>query len=668
MSQAFTIELSAVIILLIAITMPLQGFAMSFQPTQSGWGVFSVEAGSIAVYDYDHDKVPEVIGSPGFVIDNQAVFTGSYKNLQNLVVVDGLLVSYGSHGIDIYDGLNRISSSPQPASTAAVSLDGSVGVVGDKLIYRGSVHPYTLLSHYVALASMDGSPVIAYYMNSTDSLHLYYENSYRDMGISVVPKAAYALGSHLYVLGAGKTGLVFLHIENISTGAYTTTGSSIPGSAAVIGFDVPKSSFLVYYSGVIYLVGGNGTVSLLTGKPLCHDGLKTYILSGSSILVFDGYAGLVVKKLPAPPVEPVAASCSKGLIAVKGSDGRIAVYYPSKKPVLGIVVQRTTYVLTPVNYMVEYRNAKNIIVTLNGTIIPSSGFITFNKSGTYRIEVHASNGFIESYTYADIVVLPRPIQISIKMDRPPVAFEKDNVTVEVYDSLSNNTAKTACTLSVPNIGEIRTVSWRKTEIPIIPSGGGAYSLGVTCGGDGVYEKTYQSIALLIEPSRSHLKILHPYKGVLVFEAVNKLGQLVKGKITVICCGKLYTSENPLVFKVPSGKHDARVTFIPDDEYYSGFNTTVHLYYPVNQTSMQEYNQSTVTVYLEKIPYNVTKTVTKQVPITIPKNVVTLSKTQALLIGVVTAFISITGYYAAEKYGLTGKIADRLKRLFKRKKS
>jgi hypothetical protein len=654
------------VILAILVIIPQPASSFSLQPTQSGWGIFDIETSSIAVYDYDHDNVPEVIGSPEFVIDNQAVFTGSYRNLQNLVVVSGLLVSYGSRGVDVYDGLNEISSSPQPTSSAVVSLDGSVGVVGDKLIYRGSVHRYTLSSHYIALASLDGSPVIAYYMNSTDSLHLYYDGSFVDLKISVVPKAAYALDNHLYIIGTGKTGIVFLSIENITAGKYVTTGSSLPGSATVIGFDAPKSSFLVYYSGVVYLVGSNGTISFLTGKPLCHDGLKTYILSGDSILVFDGFSGLVVKKLPAPPLEFTTGSCNRGLIAVKGVNGEVGVYYPSKKPEISIVVQRTTYVLMPVNYMVEYRNAKNIIVTLNSTVIPSSGFITFNKTGTYRLEAHASNGFIESYTYADIVVLPRPIQISIKMDKPPIAFEKDNVTIEVYDSLSNNSVKTSCTLNVPNVGEIQTSSWQRTEIPIIPSGG-AYSLGVTCGGDGVYEKTYQSLALLVEPSSTRLKILHPYKGVLIFEAVNKVGQLVKGKINVLCCGKLYTRENPLVFKVPIGEHDAKITFIPDEEYYRGFNTTVHLFYPVNQSTLQAVNGSTLTVYLEKVPYNVTKTVTKQVPITIPKNVVTLSKTQALLIGVATAFLSIAGYYVAEKYGLTGKIAERLKRLFKRKR-
>lgn len=662
----FKAGLLTIMFLLVSI-MSKPGIALYFQPTQSGWGIFNIGAGSIAVYDYDHDKSPEVIASPGLVIDNQAVFKGSYRNLQNLVVVDGLLVSYGYLGFDVYNGLNRISSSPKPAYYAVVSLDGSVGVVGDKLIYGGSVHPYTLSSRYIALASIDGSPVIVYYMNSTDSLHLYYKNNFIDLKISVVPKAAYSLGNHLYVIGSGKTGLVFLHVENITTGEYKTTGSSLPGSATVIGFDVPKSSFLVYYSGVIYLVGGNGTISFITGKPLCRDGLRTYILRGNSILVFDGFTGLVTKKLPAPPLEPVESSCSKGLIAVRGGSKQIAVYYPSEKPVLGIVVQRTTYVLMPVNYLIEHRNAINIVVTLNGTVIPSSGFIVFNSSGTYRIEVRASNGFVESYTYADIHVLPRPIQISIKMDKPPVAYEKDNVTVEVYDSLSNNTAKTTCVINVPNIGEIKTVSWRKTEIPIIPSNG-VYSLGVTCGGDGIYEKTYQSIALLIEPTNSHLKILHPYRGVLVFEAVNKLGQLVKGKINVLCCGKLYKSENPLVFRVPYGKHDAQVIFVPEDEYYYGFNTTVHLYYPANELSMHSANQSTLTVYLEKVPYNVTRTLIRQVPITIPKNVVTLSKTYALLIGIITAFLSLTGYYVAEKYGVTGNIAERIKRLFKGRKS
>jgi len=637
--------------------------AISYTPTQSGWGIFNVSAGSIVVYDYDEDGIGEVIVSPNTIIDGQTLFHGVYFGLRNLTVIDGFLVSYSSAGYTIYNGSSVVYTSDKPVIKVFKDLTGEAGIVGDTLIYNGSLHKLDLSSNYIAVALYKGMPIIAYYSASSSTMFLYYNGETLNLGIDLVPLAAFVAGENLYVLSASSEGLVFISFEGVLSSKFKTIGVSLPPNSNVVGFDIPELSFIVYYNGVAYLVGPSGLITLTTGRPICSDGLKLFLLEKSFIQVFDGVSGTVVGRLPIPPINALIASCSDGTLAV--SDGeRIAVYYPVPKPYINIVVERSAYVLEPVSYRIDYSNTRSIIVLLNDTIIQPRGVLSFNRSGTYKLEVHASNGFIESQDIAYIVVLPRPITIDIKLDSPPVAFENDNITVEVYDSLNNGKAYTSCNLSIPNVGEFQVVSWRKVGVPIIPSSRG-YSIGVTCGGDDVYKQTFQSFQLEVQPSPSIIRVIHPYQGVILFEAVNKLGQLIKGKITVYCCNKIFEGDNPLVFKLWPGKHNATVTFTPDINYYSRANRTITIFYPTNATSSVSYsNQSSVTVYIEKIPVNVTRTLTKEISIPVPKHIITYNKEIIIIIAITSSVLSVLLFYLMEKYGWTSRIMGSL---FKRQR-
>ncbi|MEB3756164.1 MAG: hypothetical protein GSR79_04830, partial [Desulfurococcales archaeon] len=152
--------------------------------------------------------------------------------------------------------------------------------------------------------------------------------------------------------------------------------------------------------------------------------------------------------------------------------------------------------------------------------------------------------------------------------------------------------------------------------------------------------------------QTFLEVRHPYKGVVVFYIADELGQLVRGKISIACCNGTVESSNPLTFQLSPGNHSALVTFTPYESYYQPLKARVQLVYStsVNET-MKGYK-----VYVEKVPYNVTKTLTQIIPTTLTKSVKQTNYMALALAVVVTAIASPVVYHYMHEKGLLAKIS------------
>ncbi len=617
----------------------------------NGWGVFSVEAHGLAVYDYDGDNVQEVIVSPDKIIDIYSLFQGPYKNLENLEVISDYLITYGSSGVRVFEGMNQVYSYANVHQVTS-DLEKQGFILDDKVITAYKTWDIFIPSSNPVLAFRYNSPIIAYQSTVNGNINIIYNGHTHEISIKAQPIAAHVVGSSLFILAKTTSQLVLVDVTNMTTWDFITEGLSLPTNSTVIGFDIPEASFVVAARGMIYLAGLNGTVTLFPARPLCTYGSDMLILQQDKIVDFNGYSGLIIKSFPLPPINNIKyAACNRNVIAV--SDGsNVAVYYPAEKPRLTIIADRTVFALSPLYYRVDYSGAENVLVTVNGSIINTVGSIVFNRSGVYRMKAVASNKFMESTAYADITVLPRPLKIDIKFNETPVVFKKAVVTVETYDALTNKKVITPCTMTVPGLSKpLLTDSWMQESFFVKPTPG-TYAVSVTCGDGEVYQKTNSSLAMIVKPAQTFLEVRHPYKGVVVFYIADELGQLVRGKISIACCNGTVESSNPLTFQLSPGNHSALVTFTPYESYYQPLKARVQLVYStsVNET-MKGYK-----VYVEKVPYNVTKTLTQIIPTTLTKSVKQTNYMALALAVVVTAIASPVVYHYMHEKGLLAKIS------------
>ena len=617
----------------------------------NGWGVFSVETHGLAVYDYDSDNVQEVIVSPDKVIDIYSLFKGPYKNLENLEVIGYYLVTYGSSGVRVFKGMNQVYTYANVHKVTS-DLEKQGFILDDKVVTAYKTWDIFIPSSNPVLAFHYNSPIIAYQSTVNGNINIIYDGHTSEIGIKAQPIAAHVVGSSLFILAKTASQLILVDVTNMTSWSFVTEGLSLPTNSSVIGFDIPEASFVVAARGMIYLAGLNGAVTLFPARPLCTYGSDMLILQEDKIVDFNGYSGLIVRSYPLPPIDDIKyAACNRNVIAV--SDGSsVAVYYPAEKPRLTIIADRTVFALSPLYYRVDYSGAENVLVTVNGSIVSSVGSIVFNRSGVYRIKAVASNKFMESTAYADITVLLRPLKVDIKFNGTPIVFKKAVVTVETYDALTNEKVITPCTMTVPGLSKpLLTDSWMQESFLVKPTPG-TYAVSVTCGDGEVYQKTNSSFVMIVKPAQTFLEVRHPYKGVVAFYVTDELGQLVRGKLSVACCNGTVESSNPLTFQLSPGNHSALVTFTPYESYYQPLRVRAQLVYssPVNGT-LKGYK-----VYVEKVPYNVTKTLTQMIPTTLTKNVKQTNYMVLALAVIVTAIASPVVYHYMHEKGLLARIS------------
>ncbi|MCE4606139.1 MAG: hypothetical protein F7B59_02255 [Desulfurococcales archaeon] len=636
------------------------GTSFAESSTSNGWGVFNVYTNSLAVYDYDGDGVPEVIVSPDKIIDVHAMFTGPYSGLQNLVVVGPYLVSYGASGVKVYQGEKLVYERSDVYSVSPDLTDSGI-LVGDRVFSVYGSWSINVPMNSPVLAFNGTSPVVVYRDFVSSNINIWDNGKVANLNINAEPVAAFVMGDKFLILSKTPENLLLINVRNLTSKGAETYGVSLPPNSSVVGFDVPSYSFMVYYDGMIYLVGMNGLVNMFTGSLLCRSGLNMYIATGNNIILFNGYLGSVTATYPLPPTSnPRLAACSDGVIAV-AYGSKVAVYYPAAEPVISINVRRTAYVLTPVSYEVDARNADMLEVMVNGTVVKPKGEIVFNESGMYRMEAYASNKFVEAQTYADIAVLPRPLVIKLKFNQTPVLYKDLSVTIEAFDGLSGEEVNTSCNLSVPGIGEpIDTSSWKPVSFSVLPSSG-TYTVSASCGDNTVYKETDASVALIVTPADTKLVVQHPYNGTVLLSVYDEMGNLVKGKIIVSYGNNTVEGDNPLTLSLLPGTHTAEVAFTPFEDYYKPLKVKVELVY---QKGEAVNTTSPYLVFVEKIPVTSTKTITKQVPIRLVEKEKTVNYLVLTAAVVVTAIAAPVVYEYLRRKSVLSVVRDKMVKMFR----
>jgi len=533
------------------------------------WKEYGFASTAIIAYDFDNDNVDELIVLPNYVVDNYAVIESPYVHYPYGLLIDAdldgekELVLYNDEGhYVVYKGLQKIGEFDLGPGTPMPDLTYRAIAVGNKVLFNMTVYTFSNVASIYPVVSWGRLYAVYTCSNSiclknavTGRVSVVYNKSMDILG-------AFLTYDTLYILTKSEFGDAIL----IKYSLYNE-------SSKIIGFTIPVSKVLAatYYTPGFIVVGPDGiyrltekaAVLIAFGSVLNYDDSYIYVYNASSINIISlrSQTTIATVILPMKKRPDIIGGRYPYIGCVYGDKTYLLILRP--EPFAYIVLPYTAKVGEKVYYELRTYNAIDASLMLNGTLIPTKGYIIFNRTGVYVFTAFFSNGVVIKSVSASIRVEPRPISISFRTIDMPVAFESGRAVIEVYDALANNRVNDIpCNVTIG--GErLTALPWSEFRVRFVPvSNTTMTQLKIVCGDDIRFKKTEYTVSIPLQPTVANIKIDYPSPSTLVISAI--FGEMVvPGKAYIYVDNDLVAYANlPYTLSLQPGEHIITVEFMP----------------------------------------------------------------------------------------------------------
>ena len=622
---------TAYLILLIALTLSIIAPAIPVHAQTPGntWREYSFPSTGIVAYDADGDGNVEILALPYYMIDNYVQVSSPYEQYEHGMLVDvnsdGVkeLVLYNNAGdYLVYSGPKLLKHFYLGTGAPIVDLSGEAIAVGNRVLFNMTVYTFPDAANtqvYPIVA--DGSLYVVYVKGS-----LYLEDTeghkwtvYRD---EIEPLGAVLAQGTLYLLGkAPLGGTVFIKYK--LNGTAQVWGFTAELKRAIMWIPYDDAFIAEGVSGDIYRVKFNTLVLENTGSVLGYDDRYVYLYQDGKVYVYSPITKTTLTTIILPePAKPDVFGGHYPYISVSYGKKTYALIL-KPLPSAYLIMPSTVTVGEKTYYRLDVYEAEEASLTVNGTLIPLEGYITFNQTGTYVFTASMSNGVITVTKTFKIRVVPRPLVLSVRVLGNAVAYQSGKIMIEAIDGLNGSKVESIyCKVFLPGNQTLTAKPWEELSVKFIPPSDNYLNMpmSVKCGDNKYYKETAYSISIPLQPTTAKIKADYLGNGTIeiTFISLACPSKTVPGEVNVYLDGKFIShGDVPYVLHgLTPGNHTVTVEFVPRLPVYRPAKYTLHVTYYANVSEVPSELVGKVQI-ADRVKV-INNTVVKTKTVTVPK--------------------------------------------------
>jgi len=638
--------------------------AVVAQSVATSWREYGFAATEILVYDFDNDSVDEILLLPNYVIDNYAVLESPYVHYPHGLIADVdldgnyELVLYNDDGhYVVYKNLQKIAEFDLGIGKPVIDFTRRIIVVGNKALYNMTVYTFR------------GSPVYPVatwgriYAVYTCSDGICVEDSATGRVSVVYGKPMNVLGAYishptLYILASTSNSTALLVYSMSNNSLIKVVGFTEPVSRVLsVTYTYGAPEFIVEGVDGVYKLSESGIVLVAFGSVLYYDYSYIYVYAGAGIVnVIQTATQYTIAKLKLPEsrLPDLFGGRYPYLGCVYGNKTYILMLVP--EPYAYISIPYTAVVGEKVYYKLYTYGANVASLLVNGTPVPTEGYIVFNASGVYVFTAYVSNGATMKSVSATIRVDPRPLSISFRAVDTPTAFDTGTAVVEVYDGISSKRVEDVpCNVTVGGL-TFSVLPWSEFQLKYVPESGNLVQVRIVCG-DGVrYALSEHRVTITLQPAVANIKVDYPSPSTLVISAVFN-GTEIPGSAYIYVDRELVARGNlPYTLTLKPGNHTVIVEFIPAVSLFKPAKYVISVSYYANISDVPPEIRTSVLV-ADRVEI-VNNTVVQTETVTVPKPVYIEKRTPDITLTAIAGIACgaggfVAGVFLKRKKGAAG---------------
>jgi len=545
------------------------------------------------LYDYDGDGAPELVAG-GLVVDNYQVLRSPYPGAPVAVsdpLCDGraYLLVQGSGRVYVYGNMTLVASIPGRVERV---YGNGVVVSGGRVYWCGRLYN---LNRTGVLVDNAEAPLLLSYVNGT--LVLLDVGRGREWSIypGLRPLAAYLRGGRLVVAAVNGDGRLVVVVWRPGEPPKLSPYNITP--RRVLGYT--WTGFYVETGGGVYHVGADEARLVTTWRVVGADRRYIYVYGGGRVAVISDASGAVVAEEPAPLGKPPLEAGDYPLLTLL-YPGAAYVLYTGPPVSVTVYGPNVVFAGEPAEYtVVTEPKGLNYTLLVDGAPVANTT-VNFTTPGWHTVTAVAGLGPVNASYTLRVYVYPRPLSISIKVEKPPTPNRYAEILVMTTDE--GRRVKIPIVIRVWNV-TVNATSWAPVRVPTPYKESPAVPVTITAA-DGLHRGRSRTFYLKWAALPVHVNVSYLGNSTYEIDVLGPSGEPVNGAVTVLLGGRpVYRGPAPARVKVPGpGFYRFVVRFQPESPGYAPGTFTVTLRFAAEQRTPKG---ATVIV----VERNVTKTVT-----------------------------------------------------------